>query len=239
MTIDPKSLIRQALSNQADTFSTDPRSDREATMAPVAVMPTRVERPPVEGFPRGSDLPYLPPVTATANDVAAVLRDELRDRSPHLPGRKMFALLYLAQVVCLTANDTPLFDEIITATDTGVQIADLSTHAVSPLDNTQLAVALLTASRYGGLSAADLEATVRGQSPWQAARNTTSRRIESEQIRAWVRGLDDDPDATVTGVSRTAMAALRGPGAEPSRASDSPDSPEEIAAFIADAKARL
>ena len=233
---DAESVIRQSQSNQFDTVSTGPRSDKEAAMTAETLSPGWHKPAPYAGLPPAADTQYLAAMTTNAASVATAIRDELRDRITFLPDRKLQALLYLAQGVHFAANDKPLYDDDIIVTDQGVRLALVATHQ-TPLDDTQSAAVLLTAARYGGLSTMDLEALIRGQGPWARARDAGEHLISQEAIRVFFRAQDEIPEGTVLGFPRSSRRQGRSSG-EPTNPL-TPDSPEEIAAFIADAKARM
>lgn len=171
----------------------------------------------------------------TANTIAAIMREHLSTRITFISDRKIHALLYLAQLGRLTADDKPLFENSITATDTGVEVTGLADDHRDPTD-TEFSNAVSAAGRYGGLATTELEALIRGQAPWQ---NAHGGEITVESMREWARSFDDDPEASVSGATRTWMKAFRAARPPVNRErSSKPDTQEEIAAFVADHLAR-
>ena len=173
--------------------------------------------------------------TTTAHDIATALRDRLRAHVAYLPDRKLHALLYLAQGLALGDDDSPLFAEPIIATDVGVRVDHDSAGPTGELDDVQFGVVAVTAGRYGGLSAMDLEALIRGQGPWAAT--TTGSPIDTALIRDTFRHQDDIPEGTVSGFPRSTRTGTH-VSLDPDLPSTEPDSAEETAAFIAGVKAR-
>ncbi|WP_157751597.1 hypothetical protein [Actinoplanes derwentensis] len=166
----------------------------------------------------------------TVDTIAAALREQVMQRITYLPDRKLHALLYLTQGLAYASGDKPLFDADITATPIGVHVSSITPGAVpEPAPE-----ALLAVSRYGQLSAMDLEALIRGQQPWQ--QTVTGQVIDPELIRHWFRAQEEIPEGTVSGYPRSVRAGLH---TADSTSPATPDSPEEIAAFIADTKARM
>ena len=173
--------------------------------------------------------------TPTAHDIAVAFRNRLRDRAIYVSDRKIHALLYLAQYLHLTVEDDPLFDEPVVATDLGAEVGGLTDEPGRPVDDTRFGVVTLTASRYGGLPAMDLEALIRGQGPWSAT--SVGERIRPELSREHARAQAENPEGTIAGWTRSERAELRRPAGAPSPNPGTPDSTEEIAAFVADVKA--
>lgn len=224
MTNSDKSVIRHTLSTHVDTFggSSMPGMEDCVTTA-VAATPTTDDR-----HARARIRRYRAPMTV--DTIAAALREQVMQRTPYLPDRKLHALLYLAQGLAYASGGKPLFDADITATATGVHVDDISPDAAADLTPE----VLLATARYGQLSAMDLEALIRGQLPWQ--QTALGQAIDPDLIRRQFQEQEEIPEGTVSGHPRSARAALyRAPIASPA----TPDSPEEIAAFIADTKARM
>jgi uncharacterized phage-associated protein len=233
MTMSDESLIRQSHCHHADTVGASSVSGVEDCVT-TAVLATRTSE---DLHPAVTDRGYVAPMgTATANDIAAALLDHLRVRVTYVPDRKLHALLYLAQGLTLAADDTPLFVEAITATDQGVHVDCDPARTARELDDTQFGIVAVTAGRYGGLSAMDLEALIRGQEPWAATE--TGEPIDPVLIRDTFRRQGQVPEGTVNGIPRSARTGLHPPFGT-LRPSPQPDSPEEIAAFIADVRARM
>jgi uncharacterized phage-associated protein len=228
-----ESLIRQSHCHRPDTVSASFVSGVEDCVT-TAALTTRWSE---DLHPAVTGSRYVAPMgTATANDIAAALLDHLRARVTYLPDRKLHALLYLAQGLALVGDDTPLFTEPVTATEQGVHVHYDPAGPGGELDDTQFGIVAVTAGRYGGLAAMDLEALIRGQGPWAAT--ATGQPIDPALIRDAFRRQDQIPEGTVNGIPRSARPGLHPPlGAL--RPSPKPDSPEEIAAFIADVRARM
>lgn len=176
---------------------------------------------------------YVAPM-GTADTVAAIMREHLSTRITNVTDRKIHALLYLVQLSSFTADDEPLFDNPITATSTGVEIGGLSGEQHDPTD-VEFSSAVHVAGRYGGLATTELEALIRGQAPWQ---NANGGEITMESVRSWARSFDDDPEATVSGATRTWLKAFRAARPPVVHGDAKPDTQEEIAAFVADHLAR-
>jgi uncharacterized phage-associated protein len=228
-----ESLIRQSHSHRMATVGSTTVSGVEdcVTTAALATRTSEDLHPVVTGRR------YVAPMgtATTAHDIATALQNRLRDRITYLPDRKLHALLYLAQGLTLAGGDSPLFPEQIIATDTGVHISYTS-NAAGELDDTQFGIVAVVAGRYGGLSAMDLEALIRGQEPWGATE--VGHPIDTALIRDTFRRQDTMPEGTVSGLPRSARAGAH-PPFDPDLPSPKPDSDEEIAAFIADVKARM
>jgi hypothetical protein len=173
-------------------------------------------------------------MSTTASSVAGAFRSHL----PGLRDRKLHALLYLAQGICLVANGQPLFAEPITPTATGVLIDLGPAGSEKRLDDAAAAVVRVVVARYGALTGADLEALIRGQEPWQNARHREADEIVQEWIGRYFRAVEEDPDGTVTGIPRSARAHLPRDAGRAQPDPGTPDSAEEIAAFIAEVRAR-
>lgn len=139
---------------------------------------------------------YRDPMTVSAHDVAAVLRERL----PGLPTKKLHKLLYYCQGHHLAAFDAPLFDETVSAWDMGPVVGALwkqeKEGEAAPervdLDEGQLNTIGYVLSRYGALTGADLENLSHGEPPWRLAdrdrRSRQSVRIEREWMRDYFRG---------------------------------------------------
>lgn len=224
MTNSDKSVIRHTMSTHVDTFGVAPMPGMEDCVT----TPALINRTAEDHHLRGAAQRYGSPMTA--DTIAAALREQVMQRTPYLPDRKLHALLYLTQGLAYAAGDKPLFDADITATTTGVHVDGVTPGAAPDLTPE----VLLVAARYGQLSAMDLEALIRGQQPWQ--QTTAGQVIDPELIRRQFQEQEDIPEGTVSGHPRSTRAALHRPTVT---SPATPDSPEEIAAFIADTKARM
>jgi uncharacterized phage-associated protein len=235
MTMSEESLIRQSHRYRLATVGATPVSGVEDCVT-TAALATRTSE---DLHPAVTDHRYVAPMgtTTTAHDIATALLDHLRVRVTYVPDRKLHALLYLAQGLTLAADDTPLFPEPIIATAVGVHVDYTSAELPGALDDTQFGIVVVTAGRYGGLSAMDLEALIRGQGPWAATE--TGDPIHPALVQGAFRRQDDLPEGTVNGIPRSARTGLHSPFGPHSPFPTKPDSPEEIAAFIADVRARM
>ncbi|WP_306207367.1 Panacea domain-containing protein [Actinoplanes sp. RD1] len=152
--------------------------------------------------------PYHDRMTASARDVAAVLRDRL----PGLPVKKLHKLLYYCQGHHLATFDEPLFTETISAWDMGPVVGALwkqeKEAGISPgtatLGEAELNTIGYVLSRYGALTGQDLENLTHSEAPWKLAdrdrRPRESARIEPDWIKFYfltsgAPGEDDGDDA--------------------------------------------
>lgn len=222
---DRLSLIRQGREADGVTVSTS-SDDRTEAIMPVLAAPRRKRE---DLYQAETSQRYVAPMTTTAQNIAGAFRDHL----PGLSDRKLHTLLYLAQGVCLAANNQPLFVEPITSTTTSVLVDLDNPEPVKPLDDAQAAVVRVVVARYGALTGTDLEAMVRGQDPWQNARRWETDEISEDWISRYFHAADEDPDGTVSGIPRSVRAQLYPPAA---LGRGAPDSPEEIEAFIAEVR---
>lgn len=190
-------------------------------------------------LPGPDDQRYRAPMTTstTAAAIAAGLREHLRTQIPYLPDRKVHALLYLAQGLCLAANDEPLFVDPIIATGQGVRLADVPGGRHGGLTDAEAVIVGVTAARYGGLSTADLESLIRGQEPWGATDD--GREIGLDLVRRWFRTQDATPEGTVTGIPRSHRSPAGSDDTEREVRQAKPDDPAEIASFAAEMRARM
>jgi uncharacterized phage-associated protein len=177
-------------------------------------------------------------LTTTAATIAAALREEMSSRTTYMPDRKLHALLYLAQGMCFVANDEALFGDPIVSTEQGVYVQGITQQARAPITDAQHAVVLTTASRYGALTAMDLEALIRGQGPWAASRRNGEAVVDSNLIRELFREQDEIPEGTLTGLPRSHRDALHQLDDDRPR-SVVVDDPAEIAAFAAEVRSRM
>ncbi|HEY6117073.1 MAG TPA: hypothetical protein VI172_14060 [Candidatus Dormibacteraeota bacterium] len=225
-----ESEIRQAESHRADTFSAPSMPGMEDCVTTTAVATHASE----DLHPVVTEQRYVASMTTTAHVIAAAFREHL----PGLRDRKLHALLYLAQGICLAANQEPLFDEPITTTRIGVLVSLPAEPVDKPLDDAQHAVVRLTLARYGQLPGADLESLIRGQQPWRTA-HANDGTISVETLGRWFTAQDESPDGTVSGIPRSQRAHLVSGDRVTDWPAIAPDSPEDIAAFIADVKSRM
>jgi uncharacterized phage-associated protein len=138
------------------------------------------------------DRPYHSPMTVSARDVAAVLRDRL----PGLPVKKMHKLLYYCQGHHLATFEVPLFPETISAWDMGPVVGTLwkqekdgeSLAPSAPMGEAELNTIGYVISRYGSLTGQDLENLTHSEAPWQLA-DRNRRPKESARIELdWIKG---------------------------------------------------
>ena len=176
---------------------------------------------------------YLAPMTTNAASIAAVIREQLRQRTAYISDRKVHALLYLAQGNCFAANDSPLFDDPISATRLGVQVAGADNEPTKPFTDAEYVTTAVTVARYGGLSTTNLEALIRGQDPW--ATTAPGRPIDPAVIRQLFRAEDEDPEGVPNGIPRSHRSQPDALGLDRARLADDP---AEIAAFAAEMRAR-
>lgn len=143
----------------------------------------------------------MPPVSA--HDVAGQLRLLLIG----VPTKKLHKLLYYCQGHHLAHFDEPLFSESVMAWDMGPVIANLwkaekdgsPAPAPAELDNGQMNTIAYVVSRYGRLTAGDLENLTHAEDPWRRADARRppgqSVRIELDVIREFFRTAGGpDPD---------------------------------------------
>jgi len=187
---------------------------------------------------RGRHPSYPVDMLASAHDVAAALRG----RVPALGSTKLHKLLYYCQGHHLAAFGEALFIEPIAAWDTGPVVERLwqdEKYGLQPpspqaLDEAGLNTIGYVASRYGALTAHDLEVMTRGEPPWQladAARRPHERVvIRPEWMLEYFRGdgaADDGADDLPLD-SETVSATLRELAAEPSSDEREADSLEAL-----------
>lgn len=234
-----ESSIRHQSSNRIDTFRDGGSLGEEATVTAAIVSPTRPIHLPDRAHDATGVRQYgAAMATTTANAIATGIRRHLRDRITYLPDRKLHALLYLAQGLWLATDTKPLFGEDLIATGHGAHVDYITSDATSrPLTDAEFTVVALVCSRYGGLSTMDLEALIRGQGPWAAASQGAA--IDTTLIRDQFRRQDDIPEGTMSGLPRSARERAHRPAGYDTPAPPTPDSPEEIAAFIAEVEARM
>ena len=194
--------------------------------------------------------PYPEPMTLSARDVAAALREQ----RPGLPTKKLHKLLYYCQAHHLAVFDEPLFSETISAWDMGPVVGalwyeekqgDLSApHPRRAMDEAQLNTIGYVLSRYGALTGQDLENLTHSEQPWQLAdsgrRPGESARIKLEWIKHYFRARasteDEEDEAMLDSASVTQWLQ----DAEKRRETPArPDNPEELLAKLEELRTRL
>jgi uncharacterized phage-associated protein len=129
---------------------------------------------------------YLGAVTATASQVAAALREHL----PGVEGGKLHRLLYYIQGHHLALHGKPAFTSQITATPDGPEIAGYSGEPGDPPPSPDHdgihSCAVLVASRYGRLTATDLDRLTKAEDPWQDT--PAGGEIGHDLLTAYFRG---------------------------------------------------
>lgn len=141
----------------------------------------------------------------SARDVAAALRE----RHPGLGKKKLHKLLYFAQGHHLAVFGRPLFSDTIAAWDMGPVVPSLwkeekdgdpmaGETVPTKLGEAELNTVGYVLSRYGNLSANDLEDLSHSQAPWRDANvrrmPSGSVRIEQDAIRDFFAAADDASD---------------------------------------------
>lgn len=151
---------------------------------------------------------YPVSVARSAQEVAA----EIRRRSPGVGTKKLHKLLYYCQGHHLSGVGNPLFSESLSAWDMGPVVGQLwhaeknAPPAAGPsrLDEAELNTIGYVLSRYGRLTARDLEHMTHAEQPWIRADVDRppggSTRIRQEWMQEYFQaeGTDDDgpaPDA--------------------------------------------
>ncbi len=193
MTIDGDPQIMPYSSDDMNTVSSQPRSERGVPVTAVDLAPTSTARPPFEGFPSRPSLPYVPPMTSANSIIAAI-----DARRPGMKVAKKLLLLFFVQGHHLAWAGEPLFSEALYATDRGVSLQNMNREGAVPIDSEALLGTISNVViRYSGLSPADLRTLVQGSQPWQLAREAgDDARIELAWLTDWFRRPDetDDPD---------------------------------------------
>ncbi|MDF5759200.1 type II toxin-antitoxin system antitoxin SocA domain-containing protein [Spongiactinospora sp. TRM90649] len=185
--------------------------------------------------------PYAEPMPASAQAIASVLRR----RRPGMGVKKLHKLLYYAQGYHLAAFGHPLFKESISAWDMGPVVGQLwksenDGDVVEPGDAGELDEAALNTigyvlSRYGNLSAKDLENLTRGEEPWLRADKARppggSVRIEQEWMQDFFADQDDEEDGPSPDPAEVArmLEGIEERRRRPAR----PDSIDDIRAWLA------
>ena len=191
--------------------------------------------------------PYPAAVPVPAHAVAA----ELRRRSPCLPTVKLHKLLYYCQGHHLATFGVPLFRESLSARDMGPVVGSLwfDEKAGRPVDpGPPLSEAALNTigyvlSRYGALTGRDLRHLTHSEAPWRmadAGRSPgSSVRIRTAWIEDYFRataGPDEDEDVVL---DAAAIAEWLKDADRTRDAAGPPDTPEQLAARLAQLRARV
>lgn len=202
--------------------------------------PTEPHRPMIPDYPV--------PMTVSAHDVAAAIRDRL----PGVGTKKLHKLLYYCQGHHLATFGTPLFGETISAWDMGPVVGALwyeekqgITHGKrADLDEAELNTIGYVVSRYGKLTGNDLEHLTHAETPWKTADTARlpgeSAKIDPEWIReyfATVGAADGDDDEPLVDAAEV-RAILK--GADERRATNPrPDDLNALRARVDGMRARL
>jgi uncharacterized phage-associated protein len=183
---------------------------------------------------------YPDPMPPSAHAIAAALRQ----RQPGMAVKKVHKLLYYAQGHHLATFGRPLFKESISAWDMGPVVGQLwgdekygdFVEEPPELTEAELNTVGYVLSRYGGLTAKDLENLTHSEEPWQRAYRDRQpdgkARIELESIREFFANqVDDDEDEPQPDPAEFARMLE---GAEQRRTEPAkPDSVEDIRAWLA------
>jgi len=172
-------------------------------------------------------------MTVAAHDVAAVLRERL----PGVGVKKLHKLLYYCQGHHLAHTGEPLFPETISAWDMGPVVGRLwkrereadEIPAPQSLDEAALNTVGYVLSRYGALTAKDLENLTHSEAPWTIADQNRAPG-ESVTIRQeWIMGYfqtsgapghDEDDDPLDTALVREWLAETTRQPTGPNRPDD-------------------
>lgn len=192
-----------------------------------------------EMHPSSSDEPYPDPMPLSAHAIAAALRQ----RQPGMGFKKLHKLLYYAQGHHLATFGHPLFKESISAWDMGPVVGQLwgdekygaLIEEPPELTEAELNTIGYILSRYGGLTAKDLENLTHSEDPWQRADHNRppggKARIEPEWMREFFAAQVDDEDETQPAPADLARMLE---GIEQRRNQPaSPDSIQDIRAWLA------
>lgn len=145
---------------------------------------------------------YPDRMTVSAHDVAAAIRTRL----PGCPVKKLHRLLYYAQGYHLAWFGEPLFEEPVSAWDTGPVVDTLwqaeENHEPAPprakLGERELNTIGYVCSRYGNLTGRDLEHLTRAEDPWRRADTTRepggSAPIKSQWMHDYFLNADSDDE---------------------------------------------
>lgn len=154
-------------------------------------------------------------MTVRASDVAA----EIRRRLPEVGVKKLHKLLYYCQGHHLAAFEVPIFHETVSAWDMGPVVGrlwwaekdagEVAEDAVL-VDEAVLNTIGYVLSRYGRLSARDLEHMTHAEDPWRRANKQRepggSQRIRNEWILDYFRS--DTEDERYLGLDRHSLKAF-------------------------------
>ncbi|MEU3163521.1 Panacea domain-containing protein [Streptosporangium sp. NPDC006930] len=176
----------------------------------------------------------------SAHAIAAAFRQ----RQPGMGVKKLHKLLYYAQGHHLAAFGQPLFRESISAWDMGPVVGQVwgdekygaLIEEPPELTEAELNTIGYVLSRYGGLTATDLENLTHSEAPWQRADRGRppggKARIELEWLQEFFANqVDDDEDEPQPDHAEFArmLDGIEQRRAEPA----APDSPEDIRAWLA------
>ena len=183
--------------------------------------------------------PYAEAMPVSAHAIAAALRE----RQPGMGVKKLHKLLYYAQGHHLAGFGQPLFGESVSAWDMGPVVGQLwgaETYGEPVETQTELGEAELNTigyvlSRYGGLTAQDLENLTHSEDPWRRADAERepggNARIELEWMQEFFANQaedDDEPQPDPADLARLVEGALQRRD-QPRRS----DSIEDIRAWLA------
>ena len=189
---------------------------------------------------------YPAEMPVSAHTVAA----ELRRRQPGLPAMKLHKLLYYCQGYHLATFGVPLFAETLSAWDRGPVVGALWYSEKSgrpvetgpPLDEAALNTIGYVLSRYGALTVRDLGHLTHSETPWRradAGRSPgTSVRIETAWIEDYFRataGPDEDEEIVL---DAAAVAEWLRDAERTRNAAAAPDTPEQLAARLAELRTK-
>lgn len=185
--------------------------------------------------------PYVGDMAVSAHAIAAAIRE----RQPGIGAKKLHKLLYYAQGYHLAAFGEPLFHESISAWDMGPVVGALwkAEKAGAPTPKTpalrerELRTVGYILSRYGLLSAQELEDRTHAEMPWQRANSKRepggSARIQIDWLREYfaAQASQDEPSIDSPQAQRMLEETRRriAAGDLPQR----PDRIEEIRAWLA------
>lgn len=123
--------------------------------------------------PRPTERAYADRMASSARDIAG----EIRRRIPAIGVKRLHKLLYYCQGHHLSGLGRPLFSETVSAWDMGPVVGQLwysekdgsAASAPGRLDEAELNTIGYVLSRYGRLTARDLEHMTHGEQPWLRA----------------------------------------------------------------------
>lgn len=168
---------------------------------------------------------YAPSMTVHASDVAA----EIRRRVPGVGVKKLHKLLYYCQGHHLAGFGSPIFGESVSAWDMGPVVGRLwwaeksageTTDGAVPVDEGVLNTIGYVISRYGRLSARDLEHMTHAEDPWRRANENRepggSEKISNEWILDYFKSdIDDESPWIDRHARREFLAAAEGRQKQP------------------------